>query len=47
MYFAVATFTTVGYGDMGPLQPNGKLFTCALAMWGIAIISVSVGLLMG
>lgn len=47
VYFAVATFTTVGYGDMGPLQPNGKLFTCALAIWGIAIISVSVGLLMG
>ena len=30
-----------------PLQPNGKLFTCALAMWGIAIISVSVGLVVG
>jgi voltage-gated potassium channel len=35
LYFTVITLTTVGYGDIVPKQPAGKLFTIFLALGGI------------
>ena len=41
-YFAAATFTTVGYGDVRPVTDSGKLFACVYIIVGISIISVSL-----
>jgi voltage-gated potassium channel Kch len=40
LYFTIITITTVGYGDMTPTTPLGKLFT-------MFYLLISVGLLVG
>jgi len=37
-YFSTATLTTVGYGDLTPVTPLGKIFTIMYMFGGIAII---------
>lgn len=37
LYFAVATFTTVGYGDVEPSTQPGQLFTIFFACYGVII----------
>lgn len=37
-YFMVITSTTVGYGDMAPASPAGRLYTCASALLGTTVI---------
>lgn len=44
-YWAVATFTTVGYGDATPITPIGKVVTGIAMLCGILIIAVPVGML--
>ena len=43
MYFAVVTLATVGYGDVTPLSPGGKVVTIAMILSGIAIIPWQLG----
>lgn len=43
MYFAVVTLSTVGYGDVTPLSPWGKVVTIAMILSGIAIIPWQLG----
>lgn len=45
LYFAVVTFTTVGYGDVCPSTSFGKLFAAVYAWVGIAFLGVALGVL--
>ena len=44
MYWAVVTMTTVGYGDIAPRTPLGRLLAAALMILGYAIIAVPTGI---
>lgn len=44
IYFAVATFTTVGYGDMEPTTQGGQIFTIFFAIYGVIILGVFIGI---
>lgn len=44
-YWAVITLTTVGYGDMRPITPLGKVFVCFSALYGLIMISFLVSVL--
>lgn len=43
MYFAIVTITTVGYGDITPFSPAGKLVTILMILSGIALIPWQLG----
>jgi len=44
LWWAVATLTTVGYGDVYPVTVGGKIFTFAMLVVGLGVISVPAGL---
>ena len=44
LWWAVATLTTVGYGDVYPITVGGKIFTFFILLIGLGIISVPSGL---
>lgn len=44
LWWAVATLTTVGYGDVYPVTVGGKIFTFLMLMVGLGIIAVPTGL---
>ena len=45
MWWAVATLTTVGYGDVYPITLGGKLFTTFIVFIGMGLVAVPTGLL--
>ena len=45
MWWAVATLTTVGYGDIYPITTVGKLLGSIIAILGIAAIAIPTGIL--
>jgi voltage-gated potassium channel len=45
MWWAVTTLTTVGYGDVVPLTPLGKVFAAMTAIAGIGMIAMPTGIL--
>lgn len=45
MWWAVATLSTVGYGDIYPVTPGGKIFTAFVLLVGLAVIAVPTGLI--
>jgi voltage-gated potassium channel len=45
MWWAVVTLTTVGYGDIYPVTPLGKLFGSIIALLGIGFFALPAGLL--
>ena len=45
MWWSVATLTTVGYGDIVPVTPLGKMFAALTAITGIGLIAMPAGIL--
>ena len=45
MWWAVTTLTTVGYGDICPITPLGKLLGSVVALMGIGLFALPAGLL--
>lgn len=44
LWWAVATMTTVGYGDVYPITVGGKIFTFFVLMLGLGVVAVPAGL---
>jgi voltage-gated potassium channel len=44
LWWAVATLTTVGYGDAYPITVGGRVFTFVILLIGLGVISVPAGL---
>jgi voltage-gated potassium channel len=45
MWWSIATLTTVGYGDVIPVTPLGRVFGGATAIIGIGLIAMPTGIL--
>jgi len=45
LWWAVATLTTVGYGDVYPVTTGGKIFTFFVLIIGLGIVAVPSGLM--
>jgi voltage-gated potassium channel len=45
MYWAIVTLTTVGFGDITPLTPIGKLLASIIMLMGYGIIAVPTGII--
>jgi len=44
LWWAVATLTTVGYGEVYPITIGGKVFTFFVLMLGLGVVAVPTGL---
>ncbi len=38
MYFSIITLTTIGYGDMHPVQDSSKIFTIFYVLFGVGLV---------
>ena len=45
MWWAVATVTTVGYGDVYPITPIGKFLAATIAVLGIGVFGMPAGII--
>jgi voltage-gated potassium channel len=45
LWWSICTLTTVGYGDVYPVTPGGKIFTSIVMVIGLGIVAVPAGLL--
>lgn len=45
MWWAVATLTTVGYGDVTPITPWGKFFGATITIVGVGMVALPAGIL--
>ncbi len=45
MWWAIVTLTTLGYGDVTPVTPLGKLFGAVVAVTGIGMAALPAGIL--
>lgn len=45
MWWAIATLTTVGYGDVYPITPMGKFLGSVIALLGIGLFALPTGIL--
>jgi hypothetical protein len=44
-YFAVSTFTTLGYGDLAPTSTMSVIFTTVYALAGVACLGLALGII--
>lgn len=45
LWWAVATLTTVGYGDIYPITVCGKILSAVIALLGIGLVAVPAGII--
>ncbi len=45
LWWAIATLTTVGYGDIYPITALGKLLSSVIAILGIGLVAVPTGII--
>jgi voltage-gated potassium channel len=45
LWWAVATLTTVGYGDIYPITTGGRFFTFIVLMLGLGMVAVPTGII--
>lgn len=45
LWWSVAALTTVGYGDVYPITPLGKILASVMALIGIAAVAIPAGIL--
>ncbi len=45
LWWAVATLSTVGYGDVYPVTTGGRIFTFVMLLIGLGVISVPAGII--
>lgn len=45
MWWAIATLTTVGYGDIYPITVMGKIMSAVIALLGIGLVAVPTGII--
>ena len=45
IWWAIATLTTVGYGDVFPITVGGKIFTFFVLIIGVGVVTVPAGLI--
>ena len=45
LWWAVCTFTTVGYGDVYPITVAGKIFASLISIVGIGIVAIPTGII--
>lgn len=45
LWWSIVTFTTVGYGDIYPITPLGKLLSGCISLIGIAMIAIPTGII--
>ncbi len=45
IYWSVITLASVGFGDIAPLTPTGRILTSLMALLGIALIAIPSGIL--
>ncbi|HEX2924248.1 MAG TPA: ion channel, partial [Chloroflexota bacterium] len=45
MWWSVITLTTVGYGDIYPVTPVGKLLAAVIALLGVALFAMPTAIL--
>jgi len=45
IYQSGITFTTVGFGEISPISPAGRIFTITLIILGFGVFSMSIGIL--
>lgn len=43
IWWAIATLTTVGYGDIFPVTPLGRVFASIIALAGIGVVALPAG----
>jgi voltage-gated potassium channel len=44
-WWAVSAFTTIGYGDIYPISPAGKIFGSFVSIFGIFLMAIPIGIL--
>lgn len=45
LWWSIVTFTTVGYGDIYPVTPLGRLLGSVISLVGIAMIAIPTGII--
>ena len=45
LYWATISITTIGYGDISPVTPIGRLITMVSALVGMAVIALPTGII--